>query len=127
MDKEEFDELLHLYLDEETRVTSFDGHAPPFSVNLVGGVVDLRVAEEFLRHDERFVALEKGVHTLYCRCEDEAYWREALEETDQEGGRKRMSGPVVLYAGIIREIALEGDASRFVMVSPGRFGPAKQE
>ena len=125
LEKEEFDELLELYLDEERRVTNFDGHSPLFSANLVGGVADLRAAEDYLRQDGRFVACAV-VYTLYCRREDEAYWREAHEESEQEGGRKRMSGPIVLYAGSIREIALEGDASRFVMVSPGRFGRSKR-
>ena len=79
MTTEEICSALALYLSREMKAGNFEGHDPLFSVNFfLNDEKDRQSAEEYLRHDDQFVALSKGIYTLYARKRDEAYWRAYL-------------------------------------------------
>ena len=125
MTNEEIYSALAMYLFSEKMAENFQGHEPLFSVNLfLRDEIDRQSAEEFLRHDDQFVALSKGIYTLYARMRDEAYWRAYLryaDDIDACGVVDPTDGERALYVGITREIAEKGDTSRFRKAGPGRF------
>jgi hypothetical protein len=125
MTKEEICDALAIYLFNEKKAADFEGHDPLFSVNLfLKDEKDRQLAEECLRHDDQFVALAKGIYTLYARKRDEAFWRAYLryaDDIDECGVVDPTDSERALYAGITREIADNGDAARFRKAGPGRF------
>src|ERR1700691_3476022 len=109
MTTEEIRNALATYLCSEKKAENFQGHDPLFSVNLfLKDEKDRQSAEEYLRHDDQFVALSVGVYTLYARKRDEAYWRAYLRyanDIDNCGVVDPADSERALYVGITREIA----------------------